>query len=488
MICTPQEGTTYSLVPYVDAENTGSVSGIVSAGGTTGAVMFGLIFRQFNYHQAFTFMGALVMGSSLLSMLINFGGHAKIKQLSESETTPIQEEPIDEVACVNRIVVRRSALSANVRFFRSVCPKSFFLAVVKANAYGHGMKEIVQELSGQVDWFGVVSLDEAKTVRRYDFSTPILIMGHNALELWNLSGTAPSIPGGTTFVVSSVSAIQRLQEISPGTPFHLKVDTGMSRHGVLADSEELDCLLKFLEVHKDLPWTGLMTHFADADNVTDNTFTMTQLEKFERVRVKAMRSAGPSRPLIVHAAATAASLVLPEARYDMIRVGLGMYGMWPSKQVQESVESTLPLTPTSAGSSSGLTPVLSCMSRLAHSKWVSAGASIGYGCTYTAEKDTLVGVVPFGYYNGYDRGLSNKACVLLNGVRCRVLGCVSMNTIVVDMTGVEASPGDDVVLIGKSGAEEVSANELAGLAETINYEIVSRLSEAIPRIIVDSVQ
>ena len=409
---------------------------------------------------------------------------------------------------IHRIEISRQALQSNVQLFRELAPDSLFMAVVKSNAYGHDLELVVEALSGRVDWFGVNSLHEVRRARRVDVSTPILVMGLDARELKaglalfqkGFDGADASAPSraesldltGVTFVVSSLEMLRFIHEQRPDVAFHLKVDTGLSRLG--ASGADLEECLEFLAAHPELAWTGLMTHFANVEDVTDQSYALEQLARFTAVRERAREAAG-SRKLPAHAAASAPALILPESRLDLIRVGISLYGLWPSSQTRLSVLSQLGRLPE-------LRPVLRWSTRIAHVHAVSAGTSVGYGCTYQVPADTSVATLPVGYYEGYERGLSNRAHVLIRGRRARVLGRVSMNMIVVDVghiPGVVA--GEEAVLLGRGAlpeetpsqteskaprkTEEISADDLAELTGTINYEVVTRIHADLPRTLVD---
>lgn len=403
---------------------------------------------------------------------------------------------------IHRVEISRSALQANVAVFRELAPTSLFMAVVKSNAYGHDLELVVEALFGTADWFGVNSLYEAQRLRRIDSDTPVLLMGGNARELQD---DPAALPPGVTVVVSSLEMLEWILKESPTTAFHLKVDTGLSRLG--ARGPELDACLELLTEHPALPWTGLMTHFANVEDVTDQSYALEQLARFRAVAERARAAAG-SRQLLMHAAASAPALILPEARLDLIRVGISLYGLWPSNETRLSILSQLGHLPE-------LKPALRWFTQIVHVHDVAAGTSVGYGCTYQVPADTRVATLAVGYYEGYERGLSNRAHVLIHGRRARVLGRVSMNMIVVDIGHIpQAVVGDEAVLLGRALAgatasdtestselskssksleesipettiEEVSAEDLAELTGTINYEVVTRIQAHLPRISVE---
>ena len=367
---------------------------------------------------------------------------------------------------LHAIEISRSALLANVETFREVVPESRFMAVIKSNAYGHGMLEVAGLLAPHVDWFGVNTLAEARRIRAIVPEPPILVMGLNGWE-------DQPVPQGVTLVLASLQQIQAFG--TRGIPFHIKIDTGLSRLGLRGS--ELDEALQYLAEHPQAPWTGVMTHFANVEDVTRQDYALEQIRRFQEAREQALAVAG-SRSLLFHAAASAAALILPESRLDMIRVGISLYGLWPSNETRLSLlgrQGPLPI----------LRAALSWRSQIVQIHSVPAGASVGYGCTARLERDSLLAVIPIGYFEGYDRLLSSRAHVLVRGRRAPVIGRVSMNMISVDVTHIpDACAGDRATLIGRDGAEIVSAEDLAAWAGTINYEIVSRIIGDLPRTLV----
>lgn len=398
---------------------------------------------------------------------------------------------------IHKIEISRSALLNNVALFRRLAPDSQFMAVVKSNAYGHDLEQVVTALSGQVDWFGVNSQHEVERLRQIDRQTPVLVMGGDGRELAAGAGIREKFfdsqlgeAAPVAYVVSSLGTLEWIAEHAPQTQFHLKVDTGLSRLGV--HGAELAACFAFLRAHPELRWSGLMTHFANVEDVTDQDYALEQLRRFEAA-IDEARSAAGDRRLIVHAAASAPALLLPGARLDLIRVGIALYGFWPSAETRLSVLSQQGEVPE-------LRPVMRWLTTIAHVHDVPAGASVGYGCTYQATTDTRVATLPVGYYEGYERGLSNRAHVLIAGRRAPLLGRVSMNMIVVDVGHIpEVRAGDEAVLLGRaepasssatdaapeSPAESISADDLAALTGTINYEVVTRIHTSLPRVLVD---
>ena len=369
-----------------------------------------------------------------------------------------------------RVELNAAALQANVETFRTLCPGSAFMAVVKSNAYGHGLPEVVNLLRGRTDWFGVNSVGEAAAIRSQDPDTPILIMGRfEGAELPTLGGL-----GNVQVVVSSVADIEELTDGSPAVPFHLKVDTGMGRLGT--HGAELERTFAFLSERTTLPWTGILTHFANVEDVTDQGYARAQLHRFDGAMRAALQAAA-GRRLIRHAAASAPALLLAEARLDMVRIGISLYGLWPSRETRISARTLSTAVP-------GLMPVMRWITHVAHINRVERDACIGYGCTYRADRDMNIAVLPVGYHEGYDRRLSGNSYVVMNNRRARVVGRVCMNMIMADITDLEGiHVGSEAILIGSDERGEPSADYLADQAQTINYEITTRVHAAFPRII-----
>lgn len=358
-------------------------------------------------------------------------------------------------------------LQRNLDSFRALT-KTRVMAVLKSNAYGHGLTLCAKNL--KADWLGVHSIEEAACVRAAGSTIPLLIMGPmDPAQYAELAGVSDC-----TVVVSRIEEIEGLPA---GQRFHLKVDTGMSRLG--HSGKELERVLSLLASRPELAWTGLMTHFANVEDVTDQEFALVQLRNFAEAKIKAQAAAG-ARPLLFHSAASGAAILLPESRMDIVRVGISMYGLWPSRETKISASTLAARGEMDA--SFALEPALSWKTRVAHLNRVQAGRAIGYGCTYRPVQETLVAVLPVGYFEGYDRRLSSKAHVLVRGMRAPVIGRVCMNMIMIDVTHVSGiTPGDEAVLIGSSGQEQITAEDLAGWMGTINYEVVSRIEGNLPR-------
>lgn len=375
------------------------------------------------------------------------------------------------------IEISKSALVHNLRVFRElVGPNVKIACIVKANAYGHGLKEIVLILNNtETDWFGVDSLEEALEIRALGINKPILILGYT--PLLKLGEAVENEISLTVYNKESLQKILSLK-MEKKAKIHLKVETGLNRQGQKAD--EILNLAKLIIKNKDFfELEGLSTHFANIEDTLDSSFAFEQLKVFkETIRLLKKNKINPP---IKHCAASAAALLYPETHFNMIRVGISLYGLCPSKETQ------IALSLKKSRRKLSLKPVLTWKSVLAQIKTVDQGESVGYGRTWFAPRKSVIGIVPVGYYDGYDRELSNNSRILINGQSAPVVGRVAMNMIMVDLTNLKKTKTKtetEVVLIGKSDENEISADEFARRIGTINYEVVSRINPFLPRVVV----
>ncbi len=398
------------------------------------------------------------------------------------------------------IELQAAAYGHNLHFFRRlVGPTVELAAVVKANAYGHGLCQIAAlAVKHGADSFAVHSPDEALRLRQGGFAQDILIMGH--VPLLRLDEVVAQEFRLVLFHLETAQALAHLCAAQQkSVRVHLKLETGTYRQGVAED--ELDPLLDWLTTHPALRLEGAYTHFANIEDTTNHDYAGQQLARFERLLARIRASPAAQRTGFKrHAACSAATLLFPHTHFDMVRLGISQYGLWPSKETLLSYRLLHPRdarpgegrpgesrTAEDHPSESGhaLRPVLSWKARISQLKRVPAGSSIGYGCTYQTTRATHLAILPVGYADGYDRRLSNQAHVLVRGQRAPVRGRICMNLTMVDVTdipGVELE--DEVVLIGRQGSQEITAEHLAAWVGTINYEIVSRISPDLPRLVV----
>ena len=376
------------------------------------------------------------------------------------------------------VEVCKKALRNNARIVRGLLqPENKLMAVVKSNAYGHGLVETASLLSKNSDWLGVDNLDEAILLRQDNIKSPILVMGYTPAERFqeaiahDLRLTIYDTAGlKNIFTNYSLPASSRLRRGEQTTHYklHVKIDTGMSRQGVtLAD------LPKFLSLLRSnlnrLKIEGVFTHFANADNLEDRSYPNLQLANFKKAL--AIIGAAGIKPAIRHASATTGLFTMSEAQFDMARIGIAFYGLWPSIKFASKFKNF------------GLSPTLNWKTRVAQIKKIKKGTPVGYGITERVKKDSTIAILPVGYYDGYFRSLSSAGEVLVGGRRCRILGRISMNLSVIDISNTKnAKVWDEVVLIGGQGLGNITAEELAEKAGTISYEVVSRINPLLPRI------
>lgn len=364
-----------------------------------------------------------------------------------------------------------AALTENVAVFRSVLSSDTgLLAVVKANAYGHGIREVASCLGDVVDWFGVHTAGEARQLRRSGVRHPILVMGVVP------PGELRDLDAGIHLLVSSEAALDWVADYRGvsgiSLPIHLKVDTGTKRQGV--DRFELENLIN-RALGRRLEIVGLATHFANIEDTLEHEFARLQLQRFNDCLDQATTLLG-GRPAHVHAACSAASLLFRETDFTLARVGISLYGHWPSR------ETRLSWMLEHGREGPGLRPALSWRAIVGQLQTVSTGETVGYGRTWTALRQTKLAVIPVGYADGYPRALGNRARVAIRGAEAPVVGRVCMNIMMADVTDIPGvAIGDRVTLIGSDGDVTISAEDLAAQAGTINYELLARLSPAIPR-------
>ncbi len=371
------------------------------------------------------------------------------------------------------IEIDRKALVHNVKVFQDILSGSDtrLSLVLKSNAYGHGLKEVYgvcKDLG--IEDIAVAYLREASHLRDLGYTGNIFMLTpifKEDLQAASDLGVEVEI-GGQGFLKDWSFCKNRPKG-------HLKIDTGLSRQGFTL--EKLDGIISFIKEHdlsKDL--RGVFTHFANVEDVLEQTYAKKQIDLFNKACNK-LEKAGIH--LLRHASASSAILLLDEARFDMVRLGISLYGLWPSQLTRTSYESL-------KHDNLELRPVLSWKSRLASIKKIGLGQFVGYGCTYRTVKDTLVGVIPVGYFDGFFRSAGEiRSYVLIRGQRAPIIGRVSMNLITVDLTDVHGVEENDLVtLIGKDGGEEISAGTFGDWSGTIHYEVVARLSSELKRIVV----
>ncbi|HEV7683520.1 MAG TPA: alanine racemase [Pyrinomonadaceae bacterium] len=359
------------------------------------------------------------------------------------------------------------ALAANFHIVKEkVGPDVQVMAVVKANAYGHGAVACARRLEREgADWFGVALPEEGIELRNAGIAKPILCLA----GFWGEQATA-CLQHELVPVVYRLDLIETFdhaaRERGVVAAVHVKIDTGMGRLGVRFDeiAEFAGALKQFKNIRVD----GFMTHFAAADEPSCGPLTRDQIERFESAAA-AFREHGFTASY-QHLANSAAVFGQPSAQGNLVRPGGVLYGLWRDILAPEDRDQKL-------------RPVMSLHSRISLLKWVPQGETVGYGCTFEASRKTLVATVPIGYDDGYLRALSNRGHAIIRGVYVTVIGRISMDLTLVDVTNV---PGvqteDEVVFMGSEGGLAISAEEIARTAGTLSYEVTCRISERVPRI------
>ena len=357
-----------------------------------------------------------------------------------------------------------SRLSENLRRLRdAIGPRVAAMAVVKADAYGHGAVPVARLLEGAgVRGFGVATVEEGVELRRAGIRVPVLVMGaafgtqHREVVEHDLTPMVGDAGDVDHFAASARAAGRARFSV------HVKVDTGMSRLGVTEAG--FDDFIRRCAAHSSIRVDGLATHFACAEEA-DGGFTEQQLQRFIACLDRA-RAMGAD-PQLIHAANSAAALRFPATRFDLIRPGIVLYGVRPSEHVPDP----------------GFCPALSLHSRVNAIREVPAGTPVSYGGTFVCARRSRIATLPVGYADGYPRALGNRAEVLVRGRRAPVVGTVCMDLTMIDVTDVPAaSVGDPVILIGEEGDEAIAPEDLAGWAGTIPYEILAGISKRVPRI------
>jgi len=345
-------------------------------------------------------------------------------------------------------------------------PSAGICAVVKADGYGHGALETAQiALAGGASYLAVAFLDEALELRRAGIRSPILILGFTPEDHFD-----KIVEQDITQTIFTFESAKRLSEEAQRqgktAKIHIKLDTGMNRLGFQAGPSAVREIEKIFKL-EGLYVEGIFTHFSKADE-TDPSFTKMQFENYQAV-VSSLEQTGYVIP-IKHAANSAAIMQFPETHLDMVRPGIILYGLYPSDEVDKS--------------KLDLKPVMTFKTKVSYVKTVSAGKAVSYGGSYITKRKSIIATLPVGYADGYSRLLSSKASVLIKGQRAPVVGRICMDQCMVDVTDVkgDVTVGEDVVLLGEMGNETISADEIARILGTINYEVVCAISKRVPRI------
>ena len=425
------------------------------------------------------------------------------------------------------IEIDKKAIKNNFNSFKKLIPKSCkFLAVVKSNAYGHNLTEFSKEMEKLgADFLGVDSITEALALRREKIKIPILVLGYTLPErLEDAVNKKISISVSSFETISAIKKFFLLSSRMRGSRklgmdsrlhgndrrvlnIHIKVDTGMGRHGFLiSDQDKLIRELKKLTMKNDknhfvvgnINVEGLFTHFSSAKKPDDLQYTNIQIETFKKwIEIFKTNGFNP----IIHTCATSGTILfsLPEkilidgkskifraldkksntsvktltgeALFDMVRIGIGLYGEWPSKEIKETFKDKI-----------NLLPVMSWKTIVGEIKKIPAGEKIGYDGTKVLEKDSIIAICPIGYWHGYPRALSNKGFVLIKGKEAKILGRVCMDIIIVDVSDIYGvKVGEEVVILGKSGNEIITPGNISDMIDGSDYELLTGINPLIKK-------
>jgi alanine racemase len=361
---------------------------------------------------------------------------------------------------------------SNIDAFRTVTARgTSIMAVIKANAYGHGLSAMAPIVAERADWLGVNCVDEALAITRLGISKPIAILGHT-----NLVDLEHVVRNGYRQVLYRLDVAKTLstwaQKTGGEAKVHLKIETGTNRQGITL--AELPGFIETVSRMPGIQIEGAYTHFANIEDTLDPAFADSQKQKFTQALSILERSG--VRLAQIHASASAGALLYPEMDFTMVRVGIGTYGIWPSRETQ--------LAARERGRQLPLAPVLTWKTRVAQIKRVAAGDYVGYGLTFRASRPMTLVVLPIGYYDGYDRKLSNSGRALIHGQHAQVVGRVAMNMTMLDVTDIGAEVDDEVVLLGRQGTAEIRAEELAEKIGSIPYEVVTRINPLLERVVI----
>jgi alanine racemase len=377
------------------------------------------------------------------------------------------------------IELNQTAYQNNIDFLRKTFGKKVqFSSVVKGNAYGHGIKEFVtMAYDCGVSHFSVFDVEEAKLIKEAltDKAT-IMVMGLvQEIDMeWVIANNVEFFVFDKIRLNQAVKAAKKLKIVAK---LHIEAETGMNRTGF--EKRELSAVITTFKKEKEhLYLKGLCTHYAGAESIANYYRVEKQIKKFEEIYQYLCDN--DLKPEIKHSACSAASIMFPETRMDLVRIGIMQYGLWSSPEVFVNYLST------KKNKTDPLKRVITWKSNVMSVKKVNIGDFIGYGTSFLAERNMKIAVVPIGYSHGYSRSLSNQGRVLINGQRCIVVGSVNMNMMTVDVTDVAAVKKDDeVVLIGSQEELTVSVASFSDFSNQLNYELLTRIAKTIPRKIIE---
>ena len=370
--------------------------------------------------------------------------------------------------------ISKSALQNNVAEIRKIlAPQTKLMAVVKANAYGHGLSQVVNIIKNKVDALAVYDFKDAIFLRGEEISQPIMVLG----RLW-VEQISAAIKNNIEVTVTTFDVLEELKKNASEKygekklKVHICVDTGLGRDGfAIGEMEKLVEILQNKNLQENIELVGIYSHFAAADDSSLDYYTTNQMMVLKKWQ-KNFEKIG-FNPL-VHTSASAGTLSGVATDFDMVRIGLSLYGFWPSKDVKVRNQNKV-----------NLRPVLEWKVKIAEVKNMPKGSAISYNCTHILTRDSKIAVLPVGYFDGVPRIASNKAYVLVNGKKVAQIGRVTMNLIVLDVTDVKhVKEGDIATIIGCDDNETITAEDWATWSQTVNYEISTRLNSSLSRKVV----
>lgn len=369
-----------------------------------------------------------------------------------------------------RVEVSLSALRHNIRQFRKiVSEKTAIMVVIKSNAYGHGI-EVAKAVENDVNAFGVVNVQEGVSLRKLGIKKRIVVLG-STVEVAEIQDAKKE---GLEIAIFNTDHLDQLSPEFPPLKVHIKINSGLNRLGIAP--EHVGELLEKLQKMSCIHMQGLFSHLADAENPA-SLQTIDQLHVFQTVLEK---FPDLTAPLEKHIGATAATLLFPHSHYQLVRLGIGFYGIWPSKETEESWQALYPNQQLT------LQPALSFKSAIVCIQDVPAGSLIGYGGTYRTRKPSRIATIPVGYYEGLPRTLNNKGMVIINDHRAPIVGNICMNMTMVNITEIpSAKLGSTVTIIGQENNNQITIDEQATLANTIPYELLTNIPAHIPRLYIE---
>jgi len=369
------------------------------------------------------------------------------------------------------IEISEENLIHNIKQFRGFLKgNSELTAVIKANGYGHGDKEIAKIASPYVDYFQVDSIEECERVRKVT-KKPILVLGY-----LNEDGVKRAIKAKAIICAFDLIHLLKINHIAGNLKakikVHIAIDSYLGREGILPN--QIEGIIKEIKNLKSIILDGIYSHFANIEDTMNRTHAERQIDIYHKC-VETFKQNGYTN-IKTHISATSGILVYEKGNnlHNIVRLGIGLYGMWPSEHLEYLNKKKIILK-----------PVLRWITHVAQVKVLPANYPIGYGLTYITKKSTKIAVIPQGYFDGLTRSLSNNGEVLIRGKFAKILGRVAMNMMVVDVSNIkDILPDDEVVLLGKQGKNEITAEKIAKESDTINYEVTTRINALLPRVIV----